>query len=564
MGQKRALLIGVNDYQDVNIPDLRNPLRNVLGLREVLTNPKIGGFAEENLVLLTNPTYKSAKREIFNLFEGSKRDDLILLYFSGHGFLANKELHLALYDTDKEYLVLEALPASFIAQQMSASRAKQQVLILDCCHSGAFEPPPGLKAPVNAIVLTASDKTEYSWESEQGEYSLFTRHLIEGLNKGTIDSNTDGEITVEEIYYYIRRKLADSKQNPLRLYPFGRQEESIVLSKSTSYLLLQDVDFMVGDFKADDIVPEYLFLKDLALSIEDLHCDYQDYQTPLLADLIPVKEKYIETQVEESKRTSFTFDNNLSYSLYSFSISRGQSKSGQRHNQYLMRLRPTDYFSFVFPNSVLDKVITVNGNNTTPREVLGISKEKIRLENLKEYNCDFMIGTATVFVTNDNKIVVSLRSRAQYIVGGATYHLSTAEGMLRPVDNVNGEISPFHTCIRSLGDELGLKPEEDFASADIRCIGLFLDVLRAQPLFIFYLKSKEVTFDEVKDKWRFFAKDKHENRDVIGLEWNLQTAKKLVQGKLNYSGLEIEVASNHAQTGFIVGSLHEFGRAFLR
>lgn len=564
MAQKYALLIGVDEYEDPSIPDLNNPLHNIVALSEILVNPRIGEFSYENVQVLSNPTYQSAKRAIFDLYSKAQRDDLVVFYFSGHGFLQEQQLYLALQDSERQYLDLEAVSANFIASQMSKSRAKRQVVILDCCHAGAFKPPPELNPSINAIVLTASDKTEYAWENQDGYYSLFTQNLLEGLKEGKIDCDSSGQVTAEEIYRYIRRKLSHSKQKPLRLYPFGRQEEEIVVAKSPSFLMLHDANFTVNKLTIPHIIPEYLFLDDNALTKEDIYCVYEDIQTPLLTDLVSIQQGYVRQKEEEARINGFTFDNNLSYSLFGFSTERKQRSGGQRQNRYLVHLRPTEYFNFIFPNLALDETINLEGSITTPREVLGLNVGKIRIENLRDYACDFKIGTGTIFITSDGKIAVSLRARSQFVVGGAKYHLSTAEGMLRPADEIDGQVSPFFTSVRSLNDELGLQTETDFMSGDIRCLGLFLDTLRAQPFFIFYVKSSQVSFNELKDRWRLFAKDKHENRDVIGLDWNLSTAKVLVKGHLNYTGSEITVASNHAQTGFMVASLHEFGRTFLQ
>ncbi len=234
MTQKYALLIGINEHTDPDIPDLKKPLQDIAGLAEVLLNPEIGDFDEVNVEILTNPTYKVATRTIANLFHNKKRDDLVLLYFAGHGFLdEQRQLYLAMHDTEKDFLDLESISATFIASQMSKSRAQKQVLILDCCHSGAFKVPPGTTAPgVSAIVLTASDATELAWETGDSKNSIFTQHLIEALQSGQADHDRDGWIGIEELYDYVRSQLKTSKQKPLRLYPFGRQEERIVIAKA--------------------------------------------------------------------------------------------------------------------------------------------------------------------------------------------------------------------------------------------------------------------------------------------------------------------------------------------
>jgi len=262
MIRKHALLIGVSEYDDSDIPDLNKPLQDVTGFAKVLKNSNIGGFTGKNIKTLINPACKTAKRGIAHFFIGKKRDDLVLFYFAGHGFRDKKELYLAVRDTEKNYLDAEAVSASFIANQMSKCRAKSQVLILDCCHSGAFNVPPGMTAPgINAVILTASDTTEQAWETGDNKNSLFTHHLIEGLRTGIAGFNKNGRITVEELYEYIRSQLKTFKQNPLRLYPFGRQEEQIVIAGDTASCNEEDTYGKIEFKNEKDEILKYQRLK---------------------------------------------------------------------------------------------------------------------------------------------------------------------------------------------------------------------------------------------------------------------------------------------------------------
>ena len=96
---------------------------------------------------------------------------------------------------------------------MDRSASKRLVLVLDCCHSGAFG--LGAKAAHGAtvgtasafegtgrgrVVLTATDSTQFAWEGDQiigdVENSLFTHYLIEGLRMGAVDRDEDGHITI--------------------------------------------------------------------------------------------------------------------------------------------------------------------------------------------------------------------------------------------------------------------------------------------------------------------------------------------------------------------------------
>lgn len=74
------------------------------------------------------------------LFSDRRKDDLVVLYFSGHGIKDESgKLYLATRLTRKnpqgQLVRATAVPASFVHNIMSDSRCKRQVIILDCCFS---------------------------------------------------------------------------------------------------------------------------------------------------------------------------------------------------------------------------------------------------------------------------------------------------------------------------------------------------------------------------------------------------------------------------------------------
>lgn len=88
--------------------------------------------------------------EIETLFASRSRDDLVLLFFSGHGIKDDQgKLYFATRDTRKtpagELIRATALEAGFVHELMSNSRCRHQVVILDCCFSGAFAAGMGAK-----------------------------------------------------------------------------------------------------------------------------------------------------------------------------------------------------------------------------------------------------------------------------------------------------------------------------------------------------------------------------------------------------------------------------------
>jgi hypothetical protein len=56
-GRKYALLIGLSEYHpDSGLPNLRCPKNGVEALSEVLKNPHIGGFDDNDVESLLDPT----------------------------------------------------------------------------------------------------------------------------------------------------------------------------------------------------------------------------------------------------------------------------------------------------------------------------------------------------------------------------------------------------------------------------------------------------------------------------------------------------------------------------
>src|SRR5215211_8747812 len=134
---KFALIIGNNKYDDAKLAQLKTPAADSKALANILKDQTIGSFDE--VASLINQTEAQARRSISAFLANKKPDDLVLLYFSGHGVLDDRgRLYLAFKDTQIDLLKATSIPSSFLADEMDSCRSKRQILILDCCHSGAF------------------------------------------------------------------------------------------------------------------------------------------------------------------------------------------------------------------------------------------------------------------------------------------------------------------------------------------------------------------------------------------------------------------------------------------
>jgi hypothetical protein len=183
-------------------------------MKEVLANPERCMF--DDVKLFTTEPYNEIATAIQQILTNTKRGDLVLIYYSGHGRLDNRnKLHLATSDTDVRALATTSLPVDLLKELSDDSSATKIVWILDCCYSGAIG---NLAAEFKGLyIITSSTEFQVCREKEKEPHSLFTKYLLKGL-WGEADSNKDRIITVEELYEYVHDKVtAEGEPEPQKI-----------------------------------------------------------------------------------------------------------------------------------------------------------------------------------------------------------------------------------------------------------------------------------------------------------------------------------------------------------
>ncbi|HEY9675176.1 MAG TPA: GUN4 domain-containing protein, partial [Waterburya sp.] len=182
-------------------------------------NPEMGGF--DDIKTLVNPNHSEMAVAIELWFRERQRDDLAVLFFSGHGVKDEScELYFAACDTRKiqgNLIQATAVCASFVRSCLRRSKSKRQVVILDCCFSGAFgdllakdDGDVDLESQLGTeggVVLTSSSSLQYSFEKEGFDLSIYTHYLVEGIRTGAADQDSDGAVSVEELHQYASQKV---------------------------------------------------------------------------------------------------------------------------------------------------------------------------------------------------------------------------------------------------------------------------------------------------------------------------------------------------------------------
>jgi hypothetical protein len=222
-GRYRALLIGNSTYpaDEHNLPTLKGPVKDIAALNRALIDPGTGLFDDADVTLLPEATSSRAVRALGGFFGTAARDDVLLVYFSGHGKLdQHGRLHLCMQDTDSTDLLSTAVSSVRINEFAEASRARNVVIVLDCCYAGAFRGADLGQAVAGPgrYVLTSCRGTQLANDaSVDNGTSLFTQHLVDGLVYAAPDQDGDGFVTFSDVYAYVDRRLRDAgKQIPQR------------------------------------------------------------------------------------------------------------------------------------------------------------------------------------------------------------------------------------------------------------------------------------------------------------------------------------------------------------
>ncbi len=313
-GTGYALLVGVGEYPDIeggSISPLRAPAKDVDALYGFLTDPTKGGFRPENVRRLKDQdaTKDAIGIELNDIGRKATADDLVLIYFSGHGFRPDDSdpegapAYLIPYLTHPRALTNPAgtcIDYADLAEQVRSMAAQKVVTILDACHAGGVKPAGSKGVQVDVYsrfyeaweqaqgrpLLLSSDQSEVSWEEEGG--SVFTNFLLRGL-EGEADADGDAIVGFNEVAAYLEREVPaytrskfPTVQTPTRRYAHGPVRGDIPLAVNLGrHQAIQDQAAATRDNRNQAILLARL---DPSLEDRSLQVTQKAYAQEALAD----------------------------------------------------------------------------------------------------------------------------------------------------------------------------------------------------------------------------------------------------------------------------------------
>jgi len=218
----RAVLVGVNSYEDSAFESLKYAIKDIEDVGSLLSNPEIGEFLPANITTLKDAAHTQVNETLDRELSAASNKDSLLIYFAGHGKAdRNGRLCLAVKSTKTEALISTSLHLETVKAMVQNSPAQRIVLILDCCFGGAageslrgsallgdsFEAMSGM----GKIIISSCGEFQRARERDELGHGVFTHCLLEGLKTGDADADKDGKIGIDELFSFVQtlmKKLA--------------------------------------------------------------------------------------------------------------------------------------------------------------------------------------------------------------------------------------------------------------------------------------------------------------------------------------------------------------------
>lgn len=215
--------IGIADYAFIN--DLRYTENDVKSFNRVMKRHT------KNIITLTgkNATHYNAVRSIESVFSKAQKEDRVILFFSGHGYLGG----FCCYDMNPKDRT-NGLTYKELQMLFKKCKSNSKIIFADACFSGGVriggnsEISESVFRQSNVLFFLSSRTNETSQEMIKGTNGQFTRFLVRGLGGGA-DYNRDKLITAKELFDFVSkgvRKATYEKQHPVM---WGKYNDNMVI-----------------------------------------------------------------------------------------------------------------------------------------------------------------------------------------------------------------------------------------------------------------------------------------------------------------------------------------------
>jgi uncharacterized caspase-like protein len=219
-----ALIIGVSTYS--HMPTLKYTDDDAYRMYAFLKSPEGGAVDDSRVRILIDEdaTRKNILNSFIEVFSKAGKDDLVLVYYSGHGLKGSfLPIDFDGYNNQIDYNEINTI--------LKNSPAKYKLVIADACYAGSLLASKGSEsknlllqyygslseANSGTAFILSSKSEEISLESSGLRQGVFSHYLIRGL-KGEADADIDNIVNVKELFDFIDKNVREytlNRQNPI-------------------------------------------------------------------------------------------------------------------------------------------------------------------------------------------------------------------------------------------------------------------------------------------------------------------------------------------------------------
>ena len=299
LGAYRALIIGINDYEDPKIPDLKTPVNDAVAMAELL---RVHYGFQVQLLLNRKATKENIYQSLRNLATSTKSDESVLIYYAGHGDL-DRTFH------DGWWIPVDAkggepvtyLDNVLVQKALRSMNARHVLLISDSCYSGTLF---GQSRAMPRVIdnnyyvnlyneksrwgMTSGNKTPVSDSGSDG-HSVFANQLLNELS-----TNQKPYVSIQELCTRIAPVVSNnSEQTPLcrPIRNTGDQGGEFVFVASSSPRNMSS---------SAELTVERRRLEEERMELEQIKMEIE--KTKLEAELNAIKNKRVKQETPKRKQ----------------------------------------------------------------------------------------------------------------------------------------------------------------------------------------------------------------------------------------------------------------------
>ena len=220
-----VLAVGISNYPASDLQNLNYAAKDAQDFVKTIGKSDLSMYKEfkSTLILNDEATTSNLRRQLTQLASRVGQDDVVMLFFSGHGINQNDEKYFMTSSSSAEEYY-NGLEFNFIRERMTNMAQNKHcrvVVFMDACQSGAMFSTKGTVKDITfaapgIVGFYSSTASEQSAEQDDIQNGVFTKVLLDGLKGAAVDK--DGQITLHQLDSYVKKHVSEQtkgRQTPI-------------------------------------------------------------------------------------------------------------------------------------------------------------------------------------------------------------------------------------------------------------------------------------------------------------------------------------------------------------